>query len=290
MQTISMRFVSVLRVYGPLQDSFVKGSREQLSEMSIEMGIPVPPTQTDMAMESFSKKVQEIEKQMDKLNQLLQKLQDANEESRTTTRASKMKEIKQRMGKDIDEVGKIARNIKLILDEIDKDVLRQNIQDEYREIVERRIFTVTGTKPDDEMVDHLIETGNSEEIFHKAIQETGKGQFLPPVILVPWVQVLDTLKEIQERHDAVKEIEKKLLDLHQIFLDMAVLVEAQGDFLDNIEIQVTNAVEHVHSGNDALRTAKSLQKKSRKCMMIAITILLIIAIIIVLSILKPWKK
>ncbi|KAK9151877.1 hypothetical protein Syun_010186 [Stephania yunnanensis] len=270
-----------------------------------------------MAMESFSKKVQEIEKQMDKLNQLLQKLQDANEESRTATRASKMKEIKQRMGKDIDEVGKIARNIKLILDEIDKDnlanrgkpncgkgssvdrfrmtktnalkkkfkerladfqVLRQNIQDEYREIVERRIFTVTGTKPDDEMVDHLIETGNSEEIFHKAIQETGKGQ------------VLDTLKEIQERHDAVKEIEKKLLDLHQIFLDMAVLVEAQGDFLDNIEIQVTNAVEHVHSGNDALRTAKSLQKKSRKCMMIAITILLIIAIIIVLSILKPWKK
>jgi syntaxin 1B/2/3 len=27
--------------------------------------------------------------------------------------------------------------------------------------------------------------------------------------------VLDTLQEIQERHDAVKEIEKKLLDLQQ---------------------------------------------------------------------------
>lgn len=29
-----------------------------------------------------------------------------------------------------------------------------------------------------------------------------------------------------------------LLELHQIFLDMAVLVEAQGEMLDNIEKQV----------------------------------------------------
>lgn len=52
------------------------------------------------------------------------------------------------------------------------------------------------------------------------------------------MQVLSTVEEIHERHDAVKEIERKLLDLHQIYLDMAVLVEAQGDLLDNIESQV----------------------------------------------------
>jgi syntaxin 1B/2/3 len=49
--------------------------------------------------------------------------------------------------------------------------------------------------------------------------------------------VADTLAEIQERHEAVKELEKSLLDLHQIFLDMAVLVEAQGEMLDNIGAQ-----------------------------------------------------
>ena len=50
-------------------------------------------------------------------------------------------------------------------------------------------------------------------------------------------QVLDTLVEIQERHAAVRELERSLLDLHQVFLDMAVLVEAQGEMLDNIESQ-----------------------------------------------------
>lgn len=51
--------------------------------------------------------------------------------------------------------------------------------------------------------------------------------------------MLDTLAEIQERHEAVKELEKSLMELHQIFLDMAVLVEAQGEMLDNIEQQVS---------------------------------------------------
>jgi Syntaxin len=48
-------------------------------------------------------------------------------------------------------------------------------------------------------------------------------------------QVLDTLAEIRERHEAVKEPERSLLDLHQVFLDMAVLLEAQGEMLDNTE-------------------------------------------------------
>jgi syntaxin 1B/2/3 len=53
-------------------------------------------------------------------------------------------------------------------------------------------------------IDKLIETGDSEQIFQRAIQEQGRGR------------VLDTLQEIQERHDTVKEIETKLLELQQV--------------------------------------------------------------------------
>nr|XP_029116257.1 syntaxin-132 isoform X6 [Elaeis guineensis] len=244
-------------------------------------------------------------------------MQDTNEESKTVTKAPAMKAIKQRMEKDIDEVGKIARLAKSKVEELDKEnqanrqkpgcgkgsgidrsrtattialkkklkermsdfqALREKIQQEYREVVERRVFTVTGNHADDETINQLIESGNSEQIFQRAIQEQGRGQ------------VLDTLAEIQERHDTVKEIERKLLDLQQIFLDMAVLVEAQGDMLDNIESQVVNAEGYVHSGVNALQKARRLQKNSRKCMCIAILILLIIAVIIVVTVIKPWSK
>ncbi|XP_020517245.1 syntaxin-132 [Amborella trichopoda] len=300
-----------------LTDSFAAPAKKASREGDVELGTKLARNASDVGMESFFKQVREIEKQIEKVSKHLQKLQDANEESKSVTKASTMKAIKQRMEKDVHEVGRIARGVKLELEEIDSvnlanrkkpgcekgtgvdrsrtimtvalkkklrekmsefQMLRQTIREGYREVVERRVFTVTGTKPDEEMIDQLIETGNSEQILHKAIQEHGRGQ------------VMDTLAEIQERHDAVNEIDKKLLDLHQIFLDMAVLVEAHGELLDNIETQVTNAVDRVHSGTDALQRAKSLQKKSRKCMCVAISILIVIAIIILLSILKPWKK
>ncbi|CAA2958343.1 syntaxin-related KNOLLE-like, partial [Olea europaea subsp. europaea] len=50
--------------------------------------------------------------------------------------------------------------------------------------------------------------------------------------------------EIQEHHDAAKEIEKSLLELHQMFLDMAVMVEAQGEQMDDIKHYVKNAFEY----------------------------------------------
>ena len=53
------------------------------------------------------------------------------------------------------------------------------------------------------------------------------------------MQLVETLNEINERHEAVKELNKSLLELHQMFLDMAVLVEQQGVQLDNIERQVS---------------------------------------------------
>ncbi|KAF7851068.1 hypothetical protein BT93_L4686 [Corymbia citriodora subsp. variegata] len=301
-----------------LTDSFVSDTKIQPpSEGDVEMGTRLPRSNSDMGLEAFNKQIQEVEKQVHKLSSLLKKLKDSNEESKTVTKASAMKAIKKQMERDVDEVGKIARNVKAKLEAINKEnianrkkpgcekgtgvdrsrmnmtnaltkkfrelmtefqTLRQKIQDEYRSIVERRVITVTGTRPDEETIDRLIETGDGEQIFQKAIEEMGRGQ------------VENTLEEIQERHDAVMEIEKKLLDLHQIYLDMAVLVEAQGEILDNIESQVTNAVDHVNMGTDALNTAKSLQKKSRKCMTIGIILLLIIAVILILSILKPWKK
>ncbi|XP_030928394.1 syntaxin-132-like isoform X1 [Quercus robur] len=301
-----------------LTDSFVSDAKGQPSrENDIEMGMRVPGSNPDLGMGAFNKQIQETEKQVEKLSGFLKQLKDANEESKAVTKASAMKAIKKRMEKDIDEVGKIARNVKGKLEAISKDnvsnrqkpgcekgtgvdrarmnmtnalmkkfkelmtefqTLRQRIQDEYREVVERRVMTVTGTRPDDETIDHLIETGNSEQIFQKAMQEAGRGQ------------VLNTVEEIQERHDVVKEIEKKLLDLHQIYLDMAVLVEAQGEILDNIENQVTTAVDHVQRGTTVLQNAKKLQKNSRKWMCIAIIILLVIVAVIVVGVIQPWKS
>nr|CAD1819667.1 unnamed protein product [Ananas comosus var. bracteatus] len=276
----------------------------------IELGSQAPKNPAELGLEGFFKQVQEIEKHIDKLSKLLKKLQ-------VCFSLCSIRKIKQRMKKDIDEVSRIARLAKSKIEEMDKDnlanrqkpgcgkgsgvdrsrtastvalkkklkermddfqSLREAIQQEYREVVERRVFTVTGTRADEETIDRLIETGKSEQILKDAIQAPGRGQ------------VMDTLSEIQERHDTVRELERKLLELQQIFLDMAVLIEAQGDMLDNIESHVSSAVDHVQSGTVSLQKAKKLQKNSRKWMCIAILVLLMIVAIIVVALIKPWSK
>ncbi|KAJ0447740.1 hypothetical protein HanRHA438_Chr17g0815711 [Helianthus annuus] len=71
---------------------------------------------------------------------------NAHEESKGVTKAA------QHMGKDVDEVGKVARFIKSKIEELDKEkkfkdrmsefqALRESIHQEHREVVERRIYT-----------------------------------------------------------------------------------------------------------------------------------------------------
>jgi hypothetical protein len=120
---------------------------------------------------------------------------------------------------------------------------------EYKETVARRYYTVTGEHAEESKIEALISSGESETFLQKAIQrDQGRGE------------VLSTLSEIQERHDAVKDIERSLLELHQVFLEMAALVEAQGHQLNDIETHVARASSFVHKGTVELQSAKVYQK------------------------------
>lgn len=257
----------------------------------------------------FFSEVSLIKAEMEQIRQLLLKLKEANEESKTITKAQAMKSLRERMDRDVVQILKKAKIIKAKLEELDRanlssreipgcgqgsstdrtriattnglrnslkklmgefQSLRQNIMGEYKETVESRYYTVTGERADEETIDHIIETGESENMLQRAIQEQGRGQ------------IIEVIREIQERHDTVKEIEKNLLELQQIFLDMAVLVQTQGQELDNIEANVGRANSFVEGGTRKLRKARNLQKNTRKWTCIGIIILLIIILIIVL--------
>lgn len=60
-----------------------------------------------------------------------------------------------------------------------KTTCRSRVNAEYREVVERRVYTVTGQHADEEQIEKMIETGESETIFQKAILEQVRlaGQF-----------------------------------------------------------------------------------------------------------------
>lgn len=258
-------------------------------------------------LDKFFEDVENVKGDMKDVEKLYKNLQELNEESKTVHNAKTMKELRSRMDSDVEQVLKRVKVIKGKLEALDrsnaaqrnipgcgpgssadrtrtsvvsglgkklKDMmddfqdLRARMQDEYKETVERRYFTITGEKADEDTIENLIASGASETFLQKAIQDQGRGQ------------ILDTISEIQERHDAVKEIEKNLIELHQVFLDMAALVEAQGQQLNDIESHVAHASSFVRRGTEQLQEATVLKKKSRKWLCIAIVLGLVLLILI----------
>eukprot|EP00798_Chlamydomonas_sp_ICE-L_P018466 gene18466-24952_t len=289
------------------------GGGDVIDVDDIEAGYAPPPTESEQSMQNFFKAVEGVKGDIAEIRTLQKEINSMHEKGKTIVKSKDMQKHREDMQNQINRVNTLAHKAKTKLEALDKDneaskkekgqgvgsasertrttitaglkkklkdmmgefsALRSRIQEEYREVVERRVYTITGQHVPEEDIDRMIENGESETIFQKAIMETGRGR------------VLDTLAEIQERHKAVKDLEQSLLELHQIFLDMAVLVEAQGEMLDNIEKQVSRSVGYVKDGTTALQEAKTLQKNTRKWMCCGIATLLIIILIIVLAVVQ----
>ncbi|THU51522.1 hypothetical protein C4D60_Mb06t31920 [Musa balbisiana] len=269
-------------------------------------------------LDRFFEDVEAIKDELREVERLHRSLHEANEAGKTLHEASAVRELRGRMDADVALALKKAKLIKLRLESLDRAnaanravpgcgpgsstdrtrssvvaglrkklrdsmeafaELRRRIAAEYRETVGRRYYTVTGESPDEATVDALVATGEGERFLQRAIEEQGRGR------------VLDVVAEIQERHGAVAELERSLLELQQVFMDMAVLVEAQGQQLDDIESNVGRAQSFVRHGTDNLATARVHQKNTRKWTCIAIILLLIIILVIVLpTVLSLTKK
>jgi t-SNARE complex subunit (syntaxin) len=85
------------------------------------------------------------------------------------------------------------------------------------------------------------------------------------------------LDDIQNKHMEVMKIEKSILELQQLFMDMAVLVAAQGEVIDQIAVHVESAVNDTDAGATELKKAVEIQKKTRKKMCIIVTSLFLIS-------------
>lgn len=292
-----------------LSRSFSGGRRDG----DIEMGNAGDGAGTNL--DKFFQDVDAIKEELKGLESLHDQLQSSNEQSKTLHNANSIKTLRTKMDNDVASSLRKAKLIKNRLEALDRsnstnrnlpncgpgsstdrtrtsvvnglrkqlqssmksfNELRQKMAAEHRETVQRRYYTVTGENADEATVDKLISTGESETFLQKAIQQQGRGQ------------VMETILEIQERHDAVTVIERNLKELHQVFMDMAVLVEHQGEQLDNIENHVNRANSYVTRGTSQLNEARKKQKNTRKWTCFGILLLLIIIAIIVLSI-RPWK-
>ncbi|KAF8726375.1 hypothetical protein HU200_019837 [Digitaria exilis] len=150
----------------------------------------------------------------------------------------------------------------------DVQALRRQISAERREDATRRYFAVAGDAPSEEQLDRLLAStdDDSDAAMRAALLSA------PAAVA----------EEQEEAAREVAEVERGLLELQQVFLDMATLVEVQGAPLDDIERHVAAAAGDVGAAEAELGEARRLQVATRRrvCLAGGIAALLLVAVAI----------
>nr|CAD7453401.1 unnamed protein product [Timema tahoe] len=83
-------------------------------------------------------------------------------------------------------------------------------------------------------------------------------------IIIETLEARVALDILRDRQEDLERIEKSIIELRDMFSNMALLVELQGEKLDNIEHHVSQSKDYVKEGATNTRKAKELRKSYRK--------------------------
>ncbi|XP_058837978.1 syntaxin-1A isoform X4 [Topomyia yanbarensis] len=145
-------------------------------------------------------------------------------------------------------------------------------QTDYRERCKGRIqrqLEITGRATTNEELEEMLEQGNSAVFTQGIIMETQ--------------QAKQTLADIEARHADIIKLENSIRELHDMFMDMAMLVESQGEMIDRIEYHVEHAMDYVQTATQDTKKALKYQSKARrKKILIAVCVAITLVVLIVL--------
>uniref|UniRef100_G3PVN7 t-SNARE coiled-coil homology domain-containing protein n=1 Tax=Gasterosteus aculeatus aculeatus TaxID=481459 RepID=G3PVN7_GASAC len=110
-----------------------------------------------------------------------------------------------------------------------------------------RQLEITGKATTDEELEEMLEGGNSA-VFSAGIMDSKINQ--------------QALNEIEARHKDIMRLESSIKELHDMFVDIAMLVENQGGMIDRIEGNMDQSVGFVERAvADTKKAAKFQQEK-----------------------------
>ncbi|XP_044595578.1 syntaxin-1A isoform X3 [Cotesia glomerata] len=154
-------------------------------------------------------------------------------------------------------------------------------QTDYRERCKGRIqrqLEITGRTTTNEELEEMLEQGNP------AVFTQGVSSYTQVKIIMETQQAKQTLADIEARHADIIKLENSIRELHDMFMDMAMLVESQGEMIDRIEYHVEHAVDYVQTATQDTKKALKYQSKARRKKIMIMICLAILAVIVATTI------
>uniref|UniRef100_A0A1I7T778 t-SNARE coiled-coil homology domain-containing protein n=1 Tax=Caenorhabditis tropicalis TaxID=1561998 RepID=A0A1I7T778_9PELO len=163
-----------------------------------------------------------------------------------------------------EQVRSIYRTFETIMNKFNRE------QEEYRDKAKRKIvdyLKIRNMQLSDDEIEDAVSSGNLSELTKGVMLALNEKKAL--------------YDDVKSRADELKNLERQMGELAQMFHDLHILVVSQGEIVDHIQTSVQNATDYAERARGNVEEARTLQMRARK-MKVCIIIGVVIAVIILL--------
>ncbi|KAG5450437.1 Syntaxin-1A [Clonorchis sinensis] len=260
--------------------------------------------ETDTGLDEFFKEVEGIRESVDRIQAIIGQLHIKHTEVLAAPQQNER--TKQEIEELTDAVKNSAGQVRLKLKQLEQAIHEQEAKDPslatvrvrrtQHSTITRRFMDVMAAY-NKEQTDYrdackaqiklkleIAECPRTDEELEQML-ESDNPQIFTQGILMDTQQARQNAADIEARHEDILKLEKSIRELHELFIDLAALVDSQSELLDRIEYNVDATQDHITGAVVATKKAKEYQKKSRKtkiiigCVVGGVILLLLIILI-----------
>ena len=118
-----------------------------------------------------------------------------------------------------------------------------------KELLMRQVRIVNANISEEE-IETVLTEGNTQIFNSSIIDETCKAR--------------QQLNAIEERHNEFLQLENSVREVNELFVELSIMVEQQGETLDRIDMAVGDAEIVVQEGTEQIKQGHRKKKKNRK--------------------------
>ena len=240
----------------------IKAATKRIHAITDERMLAVSNATEEQLSRELTPLVDKTNRRVKATKELLQRMSDETASAKGTVKQSEFR-IRENL----------ANTLMRKFGDVCKDYQReqQRYKSEIQKTVKRQLEIVKPDVTPDE-IDTVLRNGGTSEVFRSAIL---KGAADP---------IKSAYADVADKYQDVLKLEQSVAELHQMFLDFALLTEQQGELLDQIEYQVKSAGEYIEDGNTDIQYAIQYQKEIRKRYCCLIVIILVIVLVLLVAI------
>lgn len=130
----------------------------------------------------------------------------------------------------------------------------------------------------------IIDKEATSEELENLLEKDGAAVFVDNIV-ADTLEAQLALANVKARHEEILKVENSIKEIRDIFVQLAILVETQGDRINRIDFHVTKTGGYTDHGAVKLQKTRKKKRKQKKRNFICIVVLMvIIGILIILLI------